>query len=255
VFGNVEGSVAFDPKEYDFRISRNYSQRVLVNIVNSDIQPHRLEVNLTNTFNDIYLGFLGPGSMDMNITMQPNERRTIELVIHAQDALQENYTFEAHLIDSEGMQTLDRAVINVQVVTPPIEFEFEEVGTDPLTQIKTFKITNTGGPLTDLTVGPNGDLAGKVIISPQPSHADLGENAVLEFKVCPIWSPEISSIRGKLWARAGRLSKDRDIDFSCGGEYKMHQVVLKNPLLHFDFEGGYCINAQHIKETFSLPPG
>lgn len=255
VFGNVMGLVAFDPKEYDFNVSRNYSQRVFVTIVNSDNQPHRLEVNLTNPFVDIYLGFLGPGSMDMNITMQPKERRKIELVIHAQDALQENYSFEAHLIDSYGMQTLDRAIINVQVVTPPIEFEFKEVGTDPLTQIKTFRITNNGGPLTDLTVWPEGNLAGNVIISPQPSHADLGENAVLEFEVCPIWLPEISSIRGKLWARAGRLSKDRDVDFSCGGEYKMHQVVLRNPLLHFDFEGGNCINAQHIKETFTLPPG
>lgn len=251
----IGNGVIFTNRTYECTIERNYDQRCLVSIINEDSIAHDIQVNVSNEYSDIYLGFLESGSQDEIIRLQPGETRDLQLVIHAQDAKLWNYSIVANLLDLGPDEITDFAQIKVKIINKPINFDFEEVRTDPISLTKTFRITNLGDNVTDLSITPDNNLERDVIIQPLIRHYPLGFGEVIEFNVSPIWWRDIGSIKGNLIASAANVSKVREVNFSCMEGKQLYPVTLRHPILCFDLQGSYCINARHIDDIFNLPPG
>ncbi len=251
----VDNGITFDPRSYEFDINRDYNQQKFLSITNTDSRAHDLLVGISNPYEDIYLDFVGNGSAGREIRLEPGEARDLELVIHAQDAMSESYALDANLTNLGPEEIVDYASVKVNVRQPNIDFDFREVGTDPFTLTKTYRITNRKDPLTDLSVMPDKDLERNVVIQPVVEHYYLGTGESIEFSVSPLWSTEIGSISGTLRASAASSSKVLDVDFSCDGGRQLHQVILTHPILYFDLKSLYCTNACPLGGTFNLPPG
>lgn len=251
----IDNGISFTKWRYEVTIERNYSQSCPISVKNTDSEPHELQVGVNSSARDIYFNFLGGGSADKVITLSPGETRDLDLVIHAQDAQERNYTLNANLTNLGPEEIVDNAVIDVNVHWPVTLFNFEEVGTDPVTLTKTFRITNQGDPITDLSIIPDDALLRNTVIQPSVRHVGLGQNEMIEIQVSPLWSEDIESIRGTLTALAADFNKSLDVDFSCKEGRQLHKVVLSGPQLHFDLKGASCINGHPIKDGFTLPPG
>lgn len=251
----VDNGISFTKLRYEVTIDRNYSQSCPISVRNTDTEPHELRVGVRSSARDIYFNFLGGGSEDKVITLGPGETRDLDLVIHAQDAQERNYTLKANLTNLGPEEIVDNADIYVNVHWPVTLFNFEEIGTDPVTLTKTFRITNLGDPITDLSIIPDDSLLRNTVIQPSVRHMGLGKNGTIDIQISPLWSEDIGSIRGTLMAFAADLNKTLAVDFSCKEGRQLHKVVLSGPQLYFDLKGANCINAHPIVDGFTLPPG
>jgi len=251
----IDNGISFTKLRYEVTIDRNYGQSCPISVKNTDTEPHELRVDVDSSAEDIYFNFLGGGSSDKVITLAPGETRDLDLVIHAQDARVRNYTLHADLTNLGPEEIVDDADIYVNVRWPVTTFNFEEISTDQVTLTKTFRITNQGDPITDLSVIPDGALLRNTVIQPSIRHMGLGRDETIDIQVSPLWSEDIRSIEGTLTAEAADFSKTLSVDFSCKEGRQLHKVVLSGPQLHFDLKGGYCINAHPIVDGFTLPPG
>jgi hypothetical protein len=251
----IDRGIAFTKWLYNVNINRSYSQSCPISVVNTDSEPHELRVGVNSSASDIYFNFLGDGSADKVITLEPGETRDLDLVIHAQDARQKEYNLFANLTNLGPEAIVDRATINVTVHWPVTLFKFEEVSTDLVTLTKTFRVTNQGDPITDLTITPDEALLRNTVVQPSVRHVSLGSNETIDINVSPLWSKDIGAIKGVLTASAADVNKTLSVDFSCKEGRQLYKVVLPGPQLHFDLKGGYCVNQHPITDFFMLPPG
>lgn len=252
----ISNGIIFVPRYYNFTVERNISQSRTVTVKNTDSRAHKLHLNISNSYNDIYLGFLGYSSADREVTLQPGETKDIELVIHAQDAKNiAPYHFIVSLDSLDPDPIVDNALVDVKVEQPNYDFNITEVGTDTFTQIKTLKVTNLRDPITDLSIVPDDSLRKSVVIQPTIYHSSLGRNGCLIFSVSPIWSDDMGPIRGNLIATAGSITKLYPVDFTCSEGKQIFPVKLHNLTIYFNSNVNQCINAGPIMGTFLLPTG
>ena len=252
----ISNGIIFVPRYYNFTVDRDLSQSRTVTVENTDVRAHKLHMNVSNPYNDIYLGFLGYSSADREVTLQPGEIKNIDLVIHAQDAKNESYQFVINLNSLDPDPIVDNALVDVNVIQPNYDFNITEVSTDPFTQVKNLKVTNLIDPITDLSIVPDENLRNKVIIQPTIYHSSLGRNESILFSVSPIWSNDTGPIRGNLIASAGSITKRYPIDFTCSEGNQIYPIELHNLTMYLNWNLNQCINVPDpITGTFFLPPG
>jgi hypothetical protein len=251
----IDNGIVFTQDVYRFNIERDYNQQCFVSVKNMDSEVHDLLVRAFNPYDDLYFGFIGHGSADKIISLAPDETEDIELVIHAQDAMLENYTFTVNLTNLGAENITDYALVRVNVRHPHIDFNITEVSTDPITLSKTIRITNYGDPVTDLCITPDEKLKGKVMIQPSLAHCSLGTGESVDMVISPIWSEGIRYIHGTIAATVADESKELFVDYSCPEGKEMYPITLNNPILYFDLKGAWCINCHHVEDIFNFPPG
>ena len=251
----ISNGIIFVPRYYNFTVNRNVSQSCTVTVKNTDSKAHKLHLNVSNPYNDIYFGFLGYSTSDKEVTLQPGEEKDIDLVIQAQDAMQDRYQFVVNLNSLDPDQILDYALVNVNVNQPHYAFNITEVSTDPFTQVKTLRVTNLEDPITDLSIVPDENLKNGVILQPTIYHSSLGGDGQITFSVSPVWSADGRPIKGNIIATAGNIEKQYPVDFTCGEDRQIYPVKLHDLIMYFDRNINQCINAGPIRGTFFLPPG
>lgn len=251
----IDNGIVFTQDVYEFNIERDYNQHCFVSVKNADSEAHDLLVRAFNPYDDLYFGFIGHGSADRIISLASDETKDIELVIHAQDAMLENYTFTVNLTNLGAENITDYALVRVNVRHPHIDFNITEVSTDPITLSKTIRVTNYGDPVTDLSITPDEKLKGKVMIQPSLAHCSLGTGESVDMVISPIWSEGIRYIHGTIAATVADESKELFVDYSCPEGKEMYPITLDHPILYFDLKGAWCINCHHVEDTFNLPPG
>ena len=249
----IDNGIVFLQNEYVFNIERDYNQQVKISVKNSDNEPHDLLLSASNPYEDIFLGFVGEGSMDRIITLYPDEVKDIAFVIHTQDAMLENYTISINLTNIGTENITDCAVAHLNVRWPNINFGVEEVSADPLTLLKTVRVINNGDKLTDLSITVAEGLKNKIIMQPSLSHYTLERG--VDIKISPSWSEGVGVIQGNLIIEAAGETKELFLDFSCPEGKEIHEVTLEHPLLYYDLKGTWCINCGHVVDTFELPAG
>jgi len=251
----IDNGVSFTEKRYKFNIERNYSQLCSLSVKNTDSISHDLLVTVSSPYKDIYLDFTGNGSADRPLSLEPGQIKNLYLIIHAQDAILTNYSFQFELSTLDGEPITDYALANVDIRKPNIDYRIDEVDDDPITSAKTFRITNNGDSLTDLCITPDNNLKNKVVIQPSLQHSFLGSGESTEFSASPIWSKDIDSIEGSITAKAAGQTKVLNTGFACKNGSQCYEITLDHPIIYFDLKGAYCINAHHIEDFFCLPAG
>jgi|GEM_PF-5957528 len=214
----VARGVVFVSNSFNFTIERDYDQRRDVKIRNNDILPHQVLVSVENVPEQFIVGFVGSGSQDQLLTLNPGQTATVALVMHAQDVVDPNLSFTAKLnnfgIHGENEEISDSALVNVNVHFVNFDFSVTETGTNPTTLAKTFRVTNLGDAVTDISVSPGGDLAGMTMFDPVIEHGYLPAGGSVTFTVSPSLYVGFTSLAGTIAVRGGNHSVVKPVQFT-----------------------------------------
>lgn len=210
--------ISFEQKQFEFNITRDIDQGGAVTIVNNAAKSQAVRVEDQFSGNDIALGTVGPGSEDGPLVLQPGAHAMVRFNIFAQSALQDSYTVPVTLYasDTNGVlgKVLDTASIHITVKPQNVSLTVSQVSQDPATLATTFKITNTGDPVGDLSVIGEPALANKVYTVPtvQDTSLDTGESLTIE--VFPVLDEHFTHLAGSLSARVGKRDIPFTVDFT-----------------------------------------
>jgi hypothetical protein len=281
----IGNGIVFANPNPSFIIHHDYDQQVQLTVRNDDLsRSHTLRVLLDNPYPDLIANFVGAGSIDDGssyLTLAPGESRQVTLAIHAQDAEQEFYELTARVIANEGTTDEIYSYANVSVrVLRADQFSVTLVSTDPDTLVKTYRVTNEGLPITDLNIqalDPLTGLPGHVLIQPTISHARLGIDESLEFRVIPLFSPEdaigvtamqpvksedgavVTRLQGgsgvhvELVVSAGGANQELLDQYNCQPPEELYAVTLPNVRVTYANGDWYCTNRPDISFNISTP--
>jgi parallel beta-helix repeat protein len=214
----IGNGIAFTKRTYDFTVERDYDQRATISVENDDSKPHDLLLTVSSPYDDLIVGFVGEGSMDKVITMNPGGIKDVSLAIHAQDAVGKDYQLTLNLtnIDESGENIRDYAVANVHIRTANVNFTIEESDTDPYTLKKTLKITNRGDAVTDLSVIASGELKDTVYFQPSITHMYISTGSTVTFEAIPVLTENFTGTSGFIIAQGAGKTVTLPINFTLG---------------------------------------
>ncbi len=253
---SIGNGVVFTQREYQFTIDRDYNQLRTVTVRNDDNIAHDVILSMTKPVGELIVDFTGVGSQDSILTLHPGESRDITLALHAQDATpNKTYELYAYLIADTGAANpiQDYAKVLVTVSMPVIDFTFEEVGFNPITFEKAFKITALS-ILTDLTVtyeivSGNGDI----MLDPQIEHYRLVSGESIRFKASPDLPSDFTGMRVKITASAAGIEKSISYDIDCDDGDGLIPGDVDDPIIIIDKASYSCPNNPFIRKSFRLP--
>ena len=267
----IDNGISFRQRTYSFSIERDYNQQIVVSVENTDSEPHDLLAAITNPYDDLYVGFVGDGSSDNIIPLNPGERKDIKLVVHAQDATEEDYILTMNITSTGATETLfDFANMHIHVHIPVINFSISEVSSDPVTLIKKFRVDNYGDTLTDFSVFADDGIKNNVLFQPSLNHYNLRSGTSIEFDVIPIFSSEsqsqsttcticavagTSELSGNIHGKGGGVSKSAPANFKCAEGEQVRCVTLNNVGILRKMNDWYCTNRPDIDMKFDFPSG
>lgn len=232
---SVSYGVSFTQRSYTFNVQRDYAQNASISVVNTDTTPHTVLLQANNTYNDIIVSFVGPGSVDENVTLQPGETLPIDFEVFAQDAMQRNYTFTVTLNTLGNESIFDYALVHVNVKQPNINLALVEDSTDPTTLSKTITATNYGDTITDLSIGTCNKLVGKVYLNPTVTHEDLPTGESLTFEVNPVLTTNFTSDQGYITATGdGQIIAALPVNFTLPAGKSVYSAVVPQMGIEFD---------------------
>ena len=211
----IDNGITFSQRNYEFTIERDYNQERTITIINTDDEPHEVLLNVSGVPEDLALNFVGEGSMDQVIPLFPGESKNIAIVFHAQDAQAEEYNILFNLTNLGAEEISDFAYLKLHVHFPVIDFTIEEISSDPHTLAKTIKITNSGDPLTDLSISASDELSSILMFQPSIDHAYLGTGRSVTFDAIPVLSEGFTGASGTIDASAAGEEQSLSVDFGC----------------------------------------
>lgn len=186
----VTKGITFTGAQMQFEARKDYDQRFLVELRNNDSRPHQVQVSVLNAYDDAPAGFIGQGSFDEPIIIQPNSIVNLTFACHFQNARSTSYNwrFVARTVGEPEPMT-DEAEASVRVRSSQAQLVVDLIAEDPETRVQTYRIRNIGSePATDVNVAPDSIVNGQVGIEPQVSHAYLPPGQEIIVKVYPLFS-------------------------------------------------------------------
>ncbi|MFP3853198.1 MAG: hypothetical protein ACLFWD_02770, partial [Anaerolineales bacterium] len=275
----IGNGIVFVRRSQFTSIDRDYNQQIGILVRNDDNQPRDLLLEVEHPYEDLIINFIGSGSVDETVTLQPGESRSVPLVVHSQDAEQRNYTITAELTADEGTSDpiTDLATISVEVLAEG-DYVIEEIEAPSQTGARTYRVTNRGRPITDMTIDAIDPATGehaRAYLSPGVTHARLDTDQSLEFRVIPLYGPEdveaepVASVQAvpglasmapsvaipyELEASGGGVEQTYPDTLSCPTGNQVFPVTLPNVYMPFRSSSWYCTNRPDITLPFTLPP-
>ena len=272
----IGNGISFTREVYEFTVEKDYNQRVTIRVQNTDNEYHELLVEVPITYDDLVLGFVGDGSQDNIIPLNPGESKDVTLAIQCADAQKEDYELIAALTSTKGDAILtDTTRIKLHVHVPRIDYNLDEISVDPITLTKTFKLTNKGDPITDLTISPADNLKENAYIEPSIEHFRLDEGASIEFDVVPILSsPDfrtssevVSALSGveaasspprasgDMMITAGGVSVATLLSFAIPVGKNVHRIEVSNVIWEKHINTWFCNNRPNIEVWWDMVSG
>ncbi len=193
---HVKG-LAFTASAYSANIRRDYDQSAVVTVQNAGDKPVVARLGCIRPESRLLAGFVGEGSEDEPIILQPNERRSFRLGLSAQDVVRARHTVHVYIESTDGSHS-DQAQVNVAVDLPRVELGWQKLGPAASGLGTRFRLRNDGDPVTDLSLSVDRGFT----VSPEISHGLLGSGQSLEVAVYPVLGDGFSGISGELRARA-----------------------------------------------------
>ncbi len=253
---SIGAGILFSHRIYNFTVARDYDQGVYISVTNLDDGPHEMLISVISTYPDLIIGFVGDGSIDKTVTLDPLESKEIELRIHTQDAQESHYLIPLQLINlGSGVKQqplMDYATLNITVDVGTIDFDLVEINDDPTTLIKTFNLTNYGDTVTDFEVYAIGELTSSVVWLPQIYHyrLDTNESVIFEGKLNVNWNFN-GAVSGIISVKCFSEIKDFSVTYSGSGEifYGGGDAVYTQ-----QSSGWFCTNKPSIDLQFDMIP-
>jgi|GEM_PF-2398465 len=250
---HISNGLSFTQDVYTVNIERDYAQKTGISVINTDTQPHDLLLQITNSYDDLIVGFVGAGSVDQTVNVSPDEARVVDLYIHAQDAKLSLYTLKINLTNLGVEEIVDYAVVIVNVRQPNIDLEVLEISVDNATLTKTYNIINHGDTVTDLQVLPEEALKTWVQIEPNINHALLRTGESISFKAVPVLTQSFTAYDGNIQVAASGETQNVSYAVALPPGKQVFLVTLENRIWSITFNDWYCTNHPRIDERFTIP--
>jgi hypothetical protein len=160
----IDNAIFFTKDEYAFTVDRDHNQRVEVSVKNTDSRPRELVVTANSDYEDIFVGFVGAGSADMILSLNPGETGTVTLVINAQVSELEEYAFTVSLTNLDAGNIIDYALIHLTVrrganiIYVPDDYPIM-AGAKLIEKVETNAVVNLNGIIHDFDATLQGDYA------------------------------------------------------------------------------------------------
>ena len=251
----IDKGVAFNQKNYEFDIDRDYSQSLAISVKNNDNKPHEILVRAKNPYNDIFLGFMGDGSLNKTLRLEPDEIRYLEFIVHAQDARQRHYDLLIELSNIDEMVITDWATLGINIRWPKFNIEIEKIGEDSETLVKKFRVDNLGDTLTDFSITLDNSLRNGSYLYPSITHYDLEKGKSVEFYAIPLFNEKNNSVKGNMTAWGAGEHKNFTLRFDCLDGRRLFRARAAIPTYILELNGQYCTNNPDIEIPFTIPPG
>ena len=188
-------STTFVMPDYDFRVADGYDivetvngRPLTVQVRNDSDEPRAMRVNVDNPYEDLILGFIGSGSVDQMLVLQPGEIFDAQLRVFTQQTQREAYSLALNLVNDQG--DVDRIPLVVRVRQPRVDLSVEVLNVDPMTQEIEVLITNNGDDLTDLQLGiANADTGApidNIFLNPGIDHTLLRSGEQVKTRIISV---------------------------------------------------------------------
>ncbi|MBN2014422.1 MAG: DUF2341 domain-containing protein [Candidatus Altiarchaeota archaeon] len=251
----VDNGVVFTQDDYFFNVERDYNQYVILSVRNLDSESHTLLVQAMNPYDDLIVGFVGNGSLDQNLGLDPGESADMHFMVHAQDAMLEDYSLLVNLTNLGVENISDYAVVHVHVRRPNINFTLTELSVNPVTLAKTYKITNYGDPITDLKVSADDSLSAGLLFNPVINHGNLRSGNSVEFEAIPVLFENFTGIVGEIRVQGLDSVVVGGANFTLPPGKQVYLGKVYNPQLCIQLEDWYCSNRPNVDIYFDIPAG
>lgn len=256
---HIGNGLVFSQRSYDVYIQRDYNQLTTLQVTNQDDVSHTLL--LTNTAppaGDLIAGFIGLGSSDGGVTLQPGETRNVTFGLSAQDAQSPDYNLVAGLttVDPGQAPINDAVPVHVHVHIPDIRFALQEVMSDTTALTHTFRITNQGGdPLTDLAVTSASTGTGTLYFVPGITHGHLDPGQSVDFIAYTEVGSDFQALTSTVMASAASVTHTLPVVDSLPPGTSMYLGDAPNTSMEVSNKDWYCTNRPIINDVLSLPSG
>ena len=251
-FSVAQGGLVFLERNYVFNVKRDYQQHCAIKIANNDDKSHSLKATVFNPYRDFIVGFVGEGSIDKTIEIAAGEKRTLELVAHAQDTKKEEYPFIINLETLAGKVMKDSAQVLVKVEQVDFNVQVELGEVDPVTLGTVIKIRNLGGGLTDFSIKPGKELWGKVKFLPEVNHALLKSNAYLKIQVLPRLEIGRRELAGEIVISAAGKKQTVPIKFVVPKGKQVFCAVTQS-IYQSSAATHFCTNRENVDLELNTP--
>ncbi len=255
---HVGNGLVFAQRAYSFTIERDYNQLATIAVTNQDDVSHTLLLTSTApAAGDLIVGFIGLGSSDGSITLQPGETRNVTLGLAAQDAQSRDYYLVAHLIaDADTANPIQDAVpVHVHIHVPDIRFSLQEVVSDTVALTHTFRIINYGDPLTDLAVTVASTGTGTLYFVPGISHGHLDSGQSVNFDAYTSVGSDFRALTATVLASAAGVTQTLPVNESLPPGDSMYLGDAPNVSMEVHNDDWYCTNRPIINDVLNLPSG
>jgi len=175
----------FTQQHYSLQVDRDYNQIREIEIENNSNEAREYYLKLDRSYDDLAINFIDEGSSAEPTVLLPNERRSVKLGIHTQDARQRQYELPVSAIDAATNLSLGEATVHLEVKIEDLQLRINEISTDKHTLAKTLKITNDGKQVTDVRLMADESLAPYLTFEPVIDNMVLGNHQSVQVTVTP----------------------------------------------------------------------
>lgn len=215
--------LSFGQSRYGVNVQRDYDQRLGIFVRNNGSEPLKVKLKSGKPVNSLLLvGFVGEGSEDKPIMLQPGEERQFLLGISAQDVLTARHQFPVYIESESGLT--DEALIDVWVRLPRIELSWRDLGKDKDGIGHLFELINKGDAVTDLSI--EADNKDKVSLSPSTKHGLLKPGQRIKVHAWPALEPDTREVTTRLVASAMNKRFEQTYSFRLAKDEKVYGVWM-----------------------------
>lgn len=238
----LEKGLSFEQPKYSAVIERDYGQVIPVAVRNNSDHPMEVVlVCIQPEDGELLVGFVGEGSEDMPVHLEPGGIRQYRLSLSAQDCIHELHLFQVRIVSKDGFK--DQAEVEARVKIPVVDLLWEEVETNPNTLGIKLRLKNNGDGLTDLTVRafPEGAFR----LRPFVEHACLPAGQSMELWADPVLFEGFKSIKGEVRIETFGRTFSHKLDCTAPDGMQVYRVTV-DPAFSQSASTWVCTNRPNV---------
>lgn len=241
-------------------VAQGYAEEATLEVVGGSA-PAIVFVRPDAVFDDLIVGFIASGSEDDPVELAANARRTVRLSVTSPDATKTSYQVPVGLYtltsadaDLSTATRVASSTIALTVRFPVVSLSVTRLREDPRTLAQTWRVTNHGDDLSDLTIQGRGSAASLLDVQPWMEHVALAKAEAMEFEVVPQLFPGMRGLTAELEVIAGNatpivvpvsftLPVGKDVYLGMGGSVGARKAG-----------GSFCTNQGRVLQEFGKAP-
>ena len=217
--------------DVEFEMNRDFDQTGYVTVKNTGANDVEVILDITNDYDDIFLGFVGAGSPDQPTLITAGSSVQVKLTVFAQKVGKNSYTLPVKSYIVEGsnyvLDTETNVVINFKEAELNFACDLISTNTDTLEQ--NFMLVNLGDDLSCVSITADNNLADYVMLNPTVSDIPVKSGETLNIKATPNYTAlknnNVSLVKGNIVVSAAGKQQAFAVTIDTEGK-EIHSITM-----------------------------